>query len=156
MQQIWKQPVGLASFEPIIDQTIVGHMGIEFTEFGPDFICATMPVDHRTIQPMGILHGGASVVLAETLGSVASFLALDSDHYSVGLQITANHLKQVRTGNVTGTVRPVHLGRTTHVWDIIIENEANEKVCVSRLTMAVMPVAAPGAFNGVKNSNGNH
>ncbi len=141
MQQIWKQPLDMTPFEPVMDKTIVGHMGIEFTEFGPDFICATMPVDHRTIQPMGILHGGASVVLAETLGSVASFLALDSDHYSVGLEISANHLKQVRTGRVTGTVRPVHLGRTTHVWDITIENAAGEKVCVSRLTMAVMPVA---------------
>ncbi|MCA1794236.1 MAG: hotdog fold thioesterase [Desulfotignum sp.] len=141
MMQIWKQPLDLAPFEPIIDKTIVGHMGIEFTEFGPDFIRATMPVDHRTVQPMGILHGGASVVLAETLGSVASYLALDSDHYSVGLEISANHLKQVRTGRVTGTVRAVHLGRTTHVWDITIENESNEKVCVSRLTMAVMPVA---------------
>ncbi len=141
MQQIWKQPLDMKPFEAIIDKTIVGHMGIEFTKFGPDFICATMPVDHRTVQPMGILHGGASVVLAETLGSVASFLALDSDHYSVGLEISANHLKQVRTGRVTGTVRPVHLGRTTHVWDITIENAAGEKVCVSRLTMAVMPVA---------------
>ncbi len=141
MQQIWKQPLDMKPFEAIIDKTIVGHMGIEFTKFGPDFICATMPVDHRTVQPMGILHGGASVVLAETLGSVASFLALDSDHYSVGLEISANHLKQVRTGLVTGTVRPVHLGRTTHVWDITIENAAKEKICVSRLTMAVMPVA---------------
>ncbi|MEE4362370.1 MAG: hotdog fold thioesterase [Desulfotignum sp.] len=140
MQQIWKQPLDMKPFETIIHKTIVGHMGIEFTKFGPDFICATMPVDHRTVQPMGILHGGASVVLAETLGSVASFLALDSDHYSVGLEISANHLKQVRTGRVTGTVRPVHLGRTTHVWDITIENAAKEKVCVSRLTMAVMPV----------------
>mgnify|MGYP001055284057 CR=1 FL=1 len=148
MTQIWKQPLNLAPFEPVIDQTIVGHMGIEFIEFGPDFISAAMPVDQRTIQPMGILHGGASVVLAETLGSVASFLALDSDHYSVGLQITANHLKQVRQGKVTGTVRPVHLGRTTHVWDITIENEAKEPVCVSRLTMAVMAVAkmeSPGS-----------
>ncbi|MFO7913902.1 MAG: hotdog fold thioesterase [Desulfotignum sp.] len=141
MQQIWKQPLDMKPFEAVIDKTIVGHMGIEFTKFGPDFICATMPVDHRTVQPMGILHGGASVVLAETLGSVASFLALDSDHYSVGLEISANHLKQVRTGRVTGTVRPVHLGRTTHVWDITIENAAGAKVCVSRLTMAVMPVA---------------
>lgn len=142
MTQIWKQPVDMAPFAPIIDKTIVGRLGIAFTEFGPDFICAAMPVDHRTIQPMGILHGGASVVLAETLGSVASFLALDADHYAVGLQITANHLKQVRTGKVTGTVRPVHLGRTTHVWDITIENAAGEPVCVSRLTMAVMPVAS--------------
>ena len=141
MTHIWKQPVDMAPFAPVIDQTIVGHLGIEFIESGPDFICATLPVDHRTIQPMGILHGGASVVLAETLGSVASFLALDSDHFAVGLQITANHLKQVRSGNVTGTVRPVHLGRTTHVWDITIETEAGDPVCVSRLTMAVMPVA---------------
>ncbi len=81
MTQIWRQPVDMAPFAPVIDQTIVGHMGIEFTEFGPDYICATLPVDRRTIQPMGILHGGASVVLAETLGSVASFLALDSDHF---------------------------------------------------------------------------
>lgn len=140
MEKIWKRPLNIEPFEPVIRQTIVGHLGIEFTEFGPDFLTATMPVDQRTIQPMGILHGGASVVLAETLGSVASFLTLDDDHYSVGLEVSANHLKQVREGKVIGTVRPVHLGRKTQVWDIIIRNEDGRTVCVSRLTMAVMPV----------------
>lgn len=144
MEQIWKKPIDPEPFKPLIKDTIVGHLGIEFLEFGPDYIVADMPVDKRTIQPMGILHGGASVVLAETLGSVASWLTLDEDHYSVGLEVGANHLKQVRSGRVKGTVRPVHLGRKTQVWDITIENEAGRTVCVSRLTMAVMPMEKPG------------
>jgi 1,4-dihydroxy-2-naphthoyl-CoA hydrolase len=139
MTVIWKQEVNLKPFEALIPHTIVGTLGIEFTEFGPDYIKATMPVDARTLQPMGILHGGASVVLAETLGSVASFLSISQDQYSVGLSITANHLRMVREGTVTGVVRPVHLGRTTQVWDITIENEDGEPVCASRLTMAVLP-----------------
>ncbi len=98
-----------------------------------------MPVDHRTIQPMGLLHGGASLVLAETLGSVASTLLIDlNTHYCVGLEINANHLKSVRNGYVTGMATPIHLGKKTHVWDIRIHNEKDELVCISRLTVAII------------------
>ena len=112
---------------------------------GDNFLCASMPVDTRTKQPMGILHGGASVVLAETLGSSASYMTLDDAHYSVGLEVKANHLKSVSKGLVTGTAKPIHLGRTTQVWDISIENEKKELICISRLTMAVLKVSADPA-----------
>ncbi len=113
------------------------HLGIEVTEIGDDFIKATMPVDHRTHQPFGLLHGGASCVLAETLGSIASTLCIDpSKEMAVGVEINANHLRSVRSGHVEGTVRPVHIGRTIHVWNI--EIKAGEKlICVSRLTCAI-------------------
>ncbi len=120
--------------------TISNHLGIEFTEIGTDYITARMPVDKRTHQPFGILHGGASVVLAETLGSIASFLCLPDPEkqHAVGLEINANHLRPVKQGFVYGTVRPIHLGRTTHIWDIRITNEENKLVCISRLTVAIV------------------
>jgi 1,4-dihydroxy-2-naphthoyl-CoA hydrolase len=120
--------------------TIAHHLGIEFTEIGTDFITARMPVDNRTHQPFGILHGGASVVLAETLGSIASFLCLPDPEkqHAVGLEINANHIRSVKEGFVYGTVRSIHLGRTTHVWDIQITNEAGKLVCISRLTVAIV------------------
>jgi 1,4-dihydroxy-2-naphthoyl-CoA hydrolase len=115
------------------------HLGIVFTQIGEDFIKATMPVDHRTHQPMGLLHGGASVVLAETLGSVAATCCVDmSKQYCVGLEINANHIKSARTGVVTGTTRPIHVGKKTQVWEIKITNEQDELICVSRITMAVI------------------
>lgn len=119
--------------------TMVTHLGIEFTRIGEDFIEARMPVDHRTHQPLGLLHGGASVVLAETLGSVAATCCVDmSKQYCVGLEINANHIKSVREGFVTGITRAVHVGKKTQVWEIKITNEQNELVCVSRITMAVI------------------
>lgn len=119
--------------------TMVTHLGIEFTRIGEDFIEARMPVDHRTHQPLGLLHGGASVVLAETLGSVAATCCVDmSKQYCVGLEINANHIKSVREGFVTGISRPIHVGKKTQVWEIKISNEQNELVCVSRITMAVI------------------
>lgn len=119
--------------------TMVTHLGIEFTRIGDDFIEARMPVDHRTHQPLGLLHGGASVVLAETLGSVAATCCVDmSKQYCVGLEINANHIKSVREGFVTGITRPIHVGKKTQVWEIKISNEQNELVCVSRITMAVI------------------
>ncbi|WP_031525502.1 hotdog fold thioesterase [Dyadobacter crusticola] len=120
--------------------TIADHLGIEFTEIGTDFITARMPVDSRTHQPFGILHGGASVVLAETLGSIASFLALPEgdDRQAVGLEINANHLRPVKEGFVTGKVTSIHLGKTTHIWDIRITNDQNKLVCISRLTVAIV------------------
>ncbi len=120
--------------------TMVEHLGIEFTHIDSEKIEAIMPVDTRTVQPYGILHGGASVALAETLGSVAAHSSIDSSKYqSVGLEINANHIKSVRNGNVKGTAKPIHIGRSTHVWAIEITNEENKLVCTSRITMAIIP-----------------
>lgn len=119
--------------------TLVEHLTIEFTEVGDDFITARMPVDHRTHQPHGLLHGGASVVLAETLGSVAANYCIDPEkQYAVGLEINANHLKGVRSGWVYGTSRPIHKGKTTQVWEIRITNEEGSLICISRITMAIL------------------
>jgi len=120
-------------------KSMVTHLGIEFTEVGEDFIVAKMPVDDRTKQPMGLLHGGASVVLAETLGSVAASLVVDSKKYAcVGLEINANHIRAAREGYVYGKTTPLHIGRSTHVWQIQITNEAGKLICTSRITMAVI------------------
>ena len=121
-------------------QTMVEHVGIEFTEVGENHISAKMPVDHRTVQPFRILHGGASMVLAETLGSIASASVVDIKTKNVvGLEINANHLRSVKEGNwVYGTATPIHVGRKTHVWQIEIKNEEEKLVCVSRLTVAVI------------------
>lgn len=115
------------------------HLGIEFTEVGDNFLSATMPVDHRTVQPMGLLHGGASLALAETLGSIAANYVVNPEtHYCVGLDINGNHLRAVRSGKVTGTASPLHLGSSTQVWSIEIRDEEGRLVCISRLTMAVL------------------
>jgi 1,4-dihydroxy-2-naphthoyl-CoA hydrolase len=119
--------------------TLSENLGIEFTEVGNDYLTAKMPVDHRTHQPFGLLHGGASVALAETLGSVAAHCCVDTTiQYCVGLDINANHIKGVKSGFVYGTTRAVHVGKKTHVWEIKIVNEQNELVCISRITMAVI------------------
>jgi 1,4-dihydroxy-2-naphthoyl-CoA hydrolase len=118
---------------------MVEHVGIEFTEIGKDYIIGTMPVDERTKQPLGLLHGGASVVLAETLGSVAASLILDpARQYAVGLEINANHIKSAKSGKVTGKCSPIHVGKGTHVWQIEIKNDEGQLVCVSRITMAIL------------------
>lgn len=117
----------------------IEHLGIVFTDIGHDHIRATMPVDSRTKQPYGLLHGGASVLLAETLGSSAGNLCVGEDEVCVGIEINANHLRAARDGVVTGTARPVHVGSRTQVWDIRIEDERGRLVCVSRLTLAVVP-----------------
>ena len=117
------------------------HLGIEFVDCGEDWVRARMPVDHRTHQPFGRLHGGASVALAETIGSMAGAMVVDPDRFAtVGMEINANHLRPVRDGWVYATARPDALGRTTHVWSIRIEDEAGKLVCVSRLTLAVIPL----------------
>jgi uncharacterized protein (TIGR00369 family) len=118
--------------------TLICHIGIEFIEIGADFLRGTMPVDGRTMQPFGLLHGGASVALAETLGSVAAGMCLDPGHLAVGQEVNANHVRSARSGLVTGTARAVHIGGRTHVWAIDIVDEAGKLVCVSRLTMAVI------------------
>lgn len=141
-EPIWFEPgYTLEHLQGMASRPTVGQLlGITFKELGPDYLVATMPVDERHHQPAGILHGGVSVVLAETLGSVASFLVVDPTKYNVvGLEVNANHLRPVKSGTVTGTCRPFHLGRTTHVWDIRIENEQGKAVCISRLTVAVIP-----------------
>jgi 1,4-dihydroxy-2-naphthoyl-CoA hydrolase len=120
--------------------TIAEHLGIEWVELGDDFLKARMPVDHRTKQPYGLLHGGASCVLAETIGSAASAMVVDHNKLvCVGLEINANHIRSVRDGYVTGIAHPLHLGLNTHVWDIRIYDELEKMICVSRLTVAVIP-----------------
>lgn len=119
--------------------TLVQHLGIVFTAVGEDYLEATMPVDSRTKQPMGLLHGGANVVLAETLGSLASSLTIDlSKKTCVGLEVNANHLRSVREGLVRGIAKPIHLGRSTQVWEIRILDEKDKLCCISRLTMAIL------------------
>ncbi len=119
--------------------TLAAHLGIEFIEIGDDFITAKMPVDHRTHQPFGMLHGGASVALAETLGSFGAHCCLDNNiQYCVGLEINANHIKSIKEGFVVGTTKPIHLGKRTQVWEIRITNEQEELICISRITMAVI------------------
>ncbi len=120
-------------------QTMACHLGIEFLEMGDDYLKARMPVDHRTMQPDGILHGGASVALAETLGSVAATLCVDpGTKRCVGLEINANHLRPVMDGYVYGVAKPIHLGRTTHVWEIRISTAQEKLVCISRHTVAIL------------------
>jgi len=117
--------------------TMGENLGIEITEIGADFLRGRMPVDHRTKQPYGLLHGGASIALAETLGSIAAQLAAGPNFQALGIEINGNHVKSARSGFVTGTARPLHIGGKTQVWDIRIENESAELVCVSRLTVAL-------------------
>ena len=122
--------------------TMIEHLGIEVIEVGDGFLKARMPVDHRTVQPQGRLHGGASCVLAETVGSIAANLVIDSSQFlAVGLEINANHIRPVKDGYVYGTATPDALGRTTQVWTIRITDEEDRLVCISRLTMAVIPMA---------------
>jgi 1,4-dihydroxy-2-naphthoyl-CoA hydrolase len=139
---IWQQPISLEILTRIHVGTAVEHLGIEFLEVGPDFITARVPVDARTKQPYGILHGGISVVLAETLGSCGAAYSAQGGWRAVGLDINANHLKAAASGWVTGTARPVHLGRSTQVWQIDLRNDAGQLTCVSRLTMAMLQTAA--------------
>lgn len=137
---IWfDKSLQLPSFKSISSATMAEHLGMEWVELGPDFLSIRMPVDHRTHQPYGLLHGGASCALAETVGSIASHLVLDAEKYDcVGLEINANHIRGITSGYVTGTATPIHLGRTTHVWDIKIIDDAGKLVCISRLTVAIL------------------
>jgi 1,4-dihydroxy-2-naphthoyl-CoA hydrolase len=138
---IWFKKPDLEELNNRPKNNIGGLLGIEFTEIGDDFIKAIMPVDDRTRQPYGILHGGASVVLTETLGSVASNLVLDTNFkMGVGLEVNANHLRPVKSGFVTGICTPIHIGGKTHVWDIKLYNDKGKITCVSRLTTAIVPV----------------
>lgn len=136
---IWFHPVTKEQANKRSENTMLTHLGIEFTEIGPDFMVAKMPVDHRVHQPLGIMHGGASCVLAETIGSTAANYCVDPQkQYCVGLDINTNHIRSIRSGFVIGTAKPYHLGRSTHVWHIEIVNEAGKLISVNRLTMAVL------------------
>ncbi len=135
---IWQKPISKELLEKSRENTLVSHLGITIEEIGDDYLKASMPVDSRTHQPMGILHGGASIALAETVGSMAGYYACDEWHYCVGMEVNGNHLRAVRSGTVFAIAKPIHLGRSTQVWDIQISNEEGKKVCASRLTMAVM------------------
>lgn len=135
---IWKKPISVAELTAIHKDTAVQHLGVEFLEVGDDFIRARVPVDTRTKQPYGLLHGGVSVVLAETLGSCGAIYCAPQGHRVVGLDINANHLRGATSGWVTGRTTPVHVGRSTQVWHIELRNDQGELTCVSRLTMAVL------------------
>lgn len=137
---IWFNPdITPSQLQALSSGTMVSTIGIEITEIGENFLKARMPVDERTRQPYGLLHGGASAALAETLGSVASAHVIDrTQYYCVGLEINANHIRGVKEGYVFGTATPLHLGKTTHVWDIRIHDEKEKLVCVSRLTVAIL------------------
>ncbi|MFS4460435.1 hotdog fold thioesterase [Bdellovibrio sp. HCB2-146] len=136
---IWTQKPTPEALKKLSPNTMVEHLGIEFTEVGDDYMIAKMPVDHRTKQPAGLLHGGASVALAETLGSVASVFCLTSPQkMPVGIEINANHLKSATSGYVSGKVSPIRVGQNLHVWNIEIQNDKNEIVCVSRLTVMIV------------------
>ena len=137
---MFNKNLDFTKISPTGNKNMVDHLGIEFLEIGDDYVTARMPVDYRTHQPFGILHGGASVVLAESLGSVASFLTLEDPktQRAVGLEINANHIRSVSSGWVYAKAMPLHLGRTTQVWDIKITTEEGKLVCIVRLTMAII------------------
>jgi uncharacterized protein (TIGR00369 family) len=138
MPSVWKQPLTPEILANIHRDTAPELLGMEFLEVGDDFIRGRIPVDKRTRQPYGILHGGVSVVLAETLGSCGAAYAAPTGHRAVGLDINANHLRSVTQGWVTGTARPVHIGRSTQVWQIELINDAGEMTCISRITLAML------------------
>lgn len=137
---IWfNQAIELAHFEQFGKNTLGEHLGMQFTEIGDNYLKAIMPVDYRTKQPYGLLHGGASVALAETLGSVGSALIIDTTKFMcVGLEINANHLRSAKDGFVTGIATPIHIGASTHVWDIKIYDAKEKLLCISRLTVAII------------------
>lgn len=136
---IWFATPTLEDLVALSHNTLSDHLGIEYTAIGEDYITARMPVDRRTVQPFGLLHGGASVVLSETLGSIGANLCVDGDaKYCVGLEINANHVRSARTGYVWGTATPIHIGNTTQLWQTRIVDEQERLICISRLTVAVL------------------
>jgi 1,4-dihydroxy-2-naphthoyl-CoA hydrolase len=136
---VFLSSLSLDQLNTISKNTMVEHLGIEFTAVGEDFLEATMPVDHRTKQPMGLLHGGANVALAETMGSLAAALTIDTAKQAcVGLEINANHVRAVKEGKVKGIAKPVHIGKSTQIWEIKIYNEPEQLCCISRITLAIL------------------
>lgn len=144
MPVLWKKPISLEILSASHHDTAVAQLGIEFVEVGDDFIRARVPVDARTRQPYGLLHGGVSLVLAETLGSCGAAYSTPPEQRVVGLEINANHIRSATSGWVTGTARPAHIGRTTHVWQIEMVDDAGRLTCISRITMAVLDAARSG------------
>jgi 1,4-dihydroxy-2-naphthoyl-CoA hydrolase len=137
---MWKNEYTIEECNKMCENTIHDALGIQLTELGPDFLKGTMPVDDRTVQPFRLLHGGASVVLAESLGSLASVMMIDHDkHICVGLDVNANHVRAAKSGFVTGVARPINIGGKIHIWEIKITNEADKLVCIARLTVTVLP-----------------
>ena len=146
---IWFRPFTLDEIQSYSRGSMVEHLDLRFTEIGPDYLRGTLPVDGRTTQPFGRLHGGASVVLAETLGSVAASHCVDLERFHCGgLEVNANHVRAARSGRVTGTARPVHLGRQSQVWEVRLEDEAGKLTCISRITIAVLEGAAIALARG--------
>jgi uncharacterized protein (TIGR00369 family) len=148
MKSIWKQPISIEILTAIHRETAVERLGIEFVEVGDNFIRARVPVDERTRQPYGLLHGGVSVVLAETLGSCGAAYSIAPGGRAVGLDINANHLRGATSGWVYGIARPVHIGRTTQVWQIDMTDSDSRPTCVSRITMAILSPRATAAGAG--------
>ena len=140
--RIWQKPISVELLTAGTRKTADEHLGIEFLEVGDDYLVGRVPVDERTRQPYGLLHGGVSVVLAETLGSCGAAFSCPPGYRAVGLDINANHLRGVTSGWVTGTARPIHRGRTTHVWQIELRDDAGNMTCISRITMAILAPAA--------------
>ena len=141
---LWKSPISLEAIKQRSKNTLVEHVGIEFIEIGDNYLKGTMPVDQRTFQGFGIMHGGASCVLAETLGSVAANYAVDQEkQYCVGLSINTNHIRSIKAGFVIGIAKPVHIGKTTQIWAIDIENEEGKLISRTTLTMAVLDRPSP-------------
>jgi uncharacterized protein (TIGR00369 family) len=139
---IWKQDISLQTLTAVSENTAVSHLGIEFVEVGDDFLVARVPVNRQTCQPYGLLHGGVSVVLAETVGSIGAAFCVPEGTRVVGLDVNANHLRGVSQGWVTATARPVHIGRSTQVWHIDLRDDQDRMVCIARLTMTVLPQTA--------------
>ena len=135
---IWQKNFTLEKLNQLCSNSAVSHLGIEISDFGEDWIEATMPVDHRTTQPFGLLHGGISVALAETIGSLAGYLAIEENKIAVGLDINAHHLRSVKQGIVTAKATPISLNRNIHVWQIDIRDEQDKLCCVSRLTLSIL------------------
>lgn len=135
---IWQKNFTLENLNQLCSNSAVSHLGIEISAFGEDWIEATMPVDHRTMQPFGLLHGGISVALAETIGSLAGYLAIEENKIAVGLDINAHHLRSVKQGIVTAKATPISLNRNIHVWQIDIRDEQDKLCCVSRLTLSIL------------------
>lgn len=138
IMSIWKQAISIDLIKQRNQNTMAEHLGITYAEVGENYLIATMPVNERTRQPLGIMHGGASCVLAETVGSVAANYCVDENYYCVGLDINTNHIRSVHEGRVVATAKPFHLGKSTQVWSIEIHNEQGQLVSVNRLTMAVL------------------
>ena len=134
---IWKKKLTLDEINQHLDETLCAHLGMKITDVGDDYLEGTMPVDNRTRQSFNILHGGASVALAETLGSIAGNLCVDEAHYCVGMEINANHMASVSSGLVTGRTTPLHIGKNTHVWEIRLYREDQRLLCISRHTLSV-------------------